>query len=72
MSGIGATLRRMPTASVPERERPTIPDGYGLPSTADGLLSWDAVEQRLRASLHYWLATVRPDGSPHSVPRWGV
>ena len=62
----------MATASVPERERPTIPDGYGLPSTADGLLSWDAVEQRLRASRHYWLATVRPDGTPHSVPRWGV
>jgi len=72
MSGIGDTLPRMATASVPERERPTIPDGYGLPSTADGLLSWDAVEQRLRASRHYWLATVRPDGTPHSVPRWGV
>jgi nitroimidazol reductase NimA-like FMN-containing flavoprotein (pyridoxamine 5'-phosphate oxidase superfamily) len=49
-----------------------MPDGYGLPSTTDGLLSWASVEQRLRASRHYWLATVRPDGTPHSVPRWGV
>jgi hypothetical protein len=57
---------------IPDRARPTIPDGYGLPSSADGLLSWDEVEDRLRASRHYWLATVRPDGTPHSVPRWGV
>ena len=62
----------MTTASVPDRSRPTIPDGYGLPTTAEGLLSWEVVEQRLRASLHYWLSTVRPDGTPHSVPRWGV
>lgn len=43
-----------------------------MPSTTDGLLSWDDVEARLRTSRHYWLATVRPDGTPHSVPRWGV
>lgn len=30
------------------------------------------MEQRLLASQHYWLSTVRPDGTPHSVPRWGV
>lgn len=66
-----ATLQRM-TPSAPERARPTMPDGYGLPSTSEGLLTWDEVEDRLRASRHYWLATVRPDGTPHSVPRWGV
>ena len=49
-----------------------MPDGYGLPATTDGLLSWDVVEQRLTAAKYYWLATVRPDGTPHSVPRWGV
>lgn len=49
-----------------------MPEGYGLPATTDGLLSWAEVEARLRASKHYWLATVRPDGTPHSVPRWGV
>lgn len=49
-----------------------MPDGYGVPSGTDGLLRWDQVEERLRSSKHYWLATVRPDGTPHVVPRWGV
>ncbi len=62
----------MSSTSVPDRSRPTIPDGYGLPTTTDGLLSWDVVQERLRASLNYWLTTVRPDGTPHSIPRWGV
>jgi len=62
----------MATAQQPDRARPAIPDGYGLPSGTARLLSWGQVEQRLRASMHYWLTTVRPDGSPHSVPRWGV
>lgn len=57
----------------PTRDRPALPEGYGLPDTTDGLLSWSAdIEPRLVAALHYWLATVRPDGTPHSVPRWGV
>lgn len=43
-----------------------------MPATDDGLLGWDQVLGRLEASLHYWLATVRPDGTPHLVPRWGV
>jgi hypothetical protein len=36
------------------------------------MLAWSAVEERLVAAHHYWLATVRPDGTPHVVPRWGV
>ena len=54
------------------RERPTFPDGYGLPETDEGLLDWASVEARLVASKHYWLATVRPDARPHVIPRWGV
>ncbi len=54
------------------RERPTFPDGYGLPETDEGLLDWEVIEQRLISSHHYWLATVRPDGRPHVIPRWGV
>jgi nitroimidazol reductase NimA-like FMN-containing flavoprotein (pyridoxamine 5'-phosphate oxidase superfamily) len=54
------------------RERPTFPAGYGLPDTDEGLLEWSAVERRLVESKHYWLATVRPDGRPHLIPRWGV
>jgi hypothetical protein len=59
------------TAS-PTSERPWMPDGYGLPISADGLLTWPQVEAKLVVALNYWLATVRPDGRPHVVPRWGV
>jgi hypothetical protein len=61
-----------PTTSAPVADRPVLPGGYGVPTTISGLLPWSAVEQRLVAALHYWLATVRPDGTPHVVPRWGV
>jgi hypothetical protein len=30
------------------------------------------VAGQLRDSVHYWLCSVRPDGRPHCVPRWGV
>lgn len=56
----------------PTATRPAMPAGYGLPTSTDGLLSWDSVEEQLTKSQHYWLNTVRPDGTPHSVPRWGV
>jgi nitroimidazol reductase NimA-like FMN-containing flavoprotein (pyridoxamine 5'-phosphate oxidase superfamily) len=56
----------------PVSDRPVFPEGYGLPATTDGLLEWAAVEARLVAANTYWLATVRPDGRPHVVPRWGV
>jgi nitroimidazol reductase NimA-like FMN-containing flavoprotein (pyridoxamine 5'-phosphate oxidase superfamily) len=35
-------------------------------------LDWGLVQERLRVAETYWLATVRPDGTPHVVPRWGV
>jgi hypothetical protein len=56
----------------PARDRPKIPDGYGVPETNQGILEWSAVEERLKESSHYWMATTRPDGRPHVVPRWGV
>lgn len=56
----------------PSTDRPIFPEGYGIPETADGQLSWSQVEPRLVAAKHYWLSSVRPDGTPHSVPRWGV
>ena len=49
-----------------------MPLGYGVPDTEDGVLEWAAVAARLESSLHFWMATTRPDGSPHVVPRWGV
>lgn len=36
------------------------------------MLTWADVEAKLVAASVYWLATVRPDGTPHVVPRWGV
>ena len=57
---------------LPRSDRPEVPDGYGVPETDDGILEWSVVEDRLKVSLHYWMATTRPDGRPHVVPRWGV
>ena len=56
----------------PTRDRPVVPDGYGLPDSNDGMLDWSVVDDRLRVALHYWMATTRPTGKPHVVPRWGV
>jgi hypothetical protein len=58
--------------TAPSKDRPRMPDGYGAPAHDDGLLPWDAVEARLRDARVYWMATTRPDGRPHVVPRWGV
>ena len=56
----------------PTRDRPEMPHGYGVPPTEEGTLTWEAVEDRLTTSSHYWMATTRTDGRPHVVPRWGV
>lgn len=62
----------MEPAPAPTPDRPDFPEGYGLPETAEGQLTWGQVETRLRESQHYWIGSVRPDGRPHAVPRWGV
>jgi hypothetical protein len=54
---------------LPDAEQLTLPSSYGSPNR---LLDWTSVEQRLVESLHYWLATVRRDGSPHVVPMDGM
>lgn len=53
-------------------DRPLMPAGYGVPETTEGVLSWERVERALADSVHYWVGTTRPDGRPHTVPRWGV
>jgi hypothetical protein len=50
--------------------RPTLPKGYVDNPISE--VSWEYVEKRLTDSLNYWLCTVRPNGAPHVVPRWGV
>ena len=54
-----------------ERSRPYIP-GYGIPTSAEGLLSWSVVEERMVAAREYWVATVHPAGRPHLTPVWGL
>lgn len=46
--------------------------GYGLPTGSKGLLKWSWAEQRLRKSHNYWITTVKPDGSPHTMVVWGL
>lgn len=55
----------------PKISRPDFPEGY-LPENATTFLPWSHVEQRLNEAIHYWMCSVRPDGRPHAVPRWGV
>jgi hypothetical protein len=55
----------------PKPSRPQMP-GYGLPESAKGLLPWKWAEQRLRKSHNYWITTVKPDGSPHTMVVWGL
>jgi len=50
--------------------RPLFPKGYV--DNPISILSWEYVIERLSSSKNYWLCSVRPDGRPHSVPRWGV
>jgi hypothetical protein len=56
----------------PHIDRPQMPPGYGVPESSGGLLDWGQVAGRLAASAQYWMATTRPDGRPHVVPRWGA
>jgi hypothetical protein len=50
--------------------RPTFPKGYVDNPVSE--VPWEHVEKRLTDSVNYWLCTVKPDGAPHVVPRWGV
>lgn len=46
--------------------------GYGFPEGTKGLLSWSWAEQRLKKSHNYWITTVKPDSSPHTMVVWGL
>jgi hypothetical protein len=59
------------TIKSPKPSRPQMP-GYGLPKSTKGLLPWKWAEHRLRKSHNYWITTVKPDGSPHTMVVWGL
>ena len=60
-------------AEVPIAERPSSPGpDYGVPAEGGELMPWSFVEERLTAARTYWIASIRPDGRPHTMPVWGV
>ncbi len=64
-------MAKTPNKAAPKPSRPLMP-GYGLPESKKGLLPWKWAEQRLRKSHNYWITTVKPDGSPHTMVVWGL
>jgi hypothetical protein len=46
--------------------------GYSFPKGTKGLLPWSWAEQRLKKSHNYWVTTVKPDCSPHTMVVWGL
>ena len=57
----------MPT---PKISRPKLPKGYA--DNPASYVDWEWVAEQMTVSKNYWLSSVRPDGRPHVVPRWGV
>jgi hypothetical protein len=55
----------------PKATRPNM-KGYGVPESAEGMLPWEWAHQRFSQSHNYLISTVKPDGSPHVVPIWGI
>jgi Pyridoxamine 5'-phosphate oxidase len=62
-----------PADPQPAASRPHLPD-YGIAPAGggDGLLPWAWAVQRLEQAHNYWVASSRPDGSPHLAAVWGV
>jgi hypothetical protein len=54
----------------PKISRPKLPKGYA--DNPASYVDWEWVAVQLTESRNYWLCSVRPDGRPHIVPRWGV
>jgi hypothetical protein len=65
------TKKKSLSTRAPRSNRPHMP-GYGLPEGYKGLLPWSWAEQRLKKSHNYWITTVKPDGSPHTMVVWGL
>lgn len=54
----------------PKISRPKLPKGYA--DNPASYVTWGWVAAQLTESKNYWLCSVRPDGRPHVVPRWGA
>lgn len=56
----------------PRAGRPHMPEGYGVPKDATGIMAWSKARAALEQAKLYWVGTTRPDGRPHAVPIWGA
>jgi len=54
----------------PKLSRPKLPQGYA--DNPVSYVDWEWVAAQMNDAKHYWMCSVRPDGRPHVVPRWGV
>jgi len=54
----------------PKVSRPKLPKGYA--DNPVSYVNWEWVAEQMTESKNYWFSSVRPDGRPHVVPRWGV
>ncbi len=63
--------KRSPKTVAPKSSRPLMM-GYGLPESKKGLLPWKWAERRLKQSHNYWITTVKPDKTPHTMVVWGL
>jgi Pyridoxamine 5'-phosphate oxidase len=54
----------------PQGVLPRFPKGYV--ENPQSLLPWSHVQLKLVEARNYWLCTVRPNGYPHVIPKWGV
>src|SRR5215813_2537127 len=55
----------------PRTTRPHMPN-YGIEEKKTGMLPWKWATDRLNKSKQYWIATTKPDGSPHVMVIWGL
>jgi hypothetical protein len=66
------TYSELPLLVIPSPSRPRMPEGYGVPKTSEGMLSWDWVNERMSNALIYWIGSVQSDHHPHLMPNWGA
>lgn len=70
---IGVAQERGALATIgqmePVVEQMELPPDYGHPRKT---LKWAEVRQELEEASQYWVASMRPDGRPHVVPRDGI
>lgn len=54
------------------RDRPRFPSVYGISESAEGLMPWSHVDERMSKALRYWVSSVDGEGRPHATPVDGM